>query len=148
MIIEQIVYEFPDDGYGGKSADKSRPFSKDSIAMLMLDGRLYSCDWQNGATRAPHADLHFEAATGQHFIPVPGINHLGTGERGPEPEPPTSPPRDKDAAIDALLADIALLRAELAQTNADLASLAGRPLPPYKGKVFGITVTSHPVQQQ
>jgi hypothetical protein len=139
MMIEQIVFEFPTDGYGGKSADPSRPFGKDSIALLRPDGRLFACDWQNGTTRLPHADLNFEDITGQNFIHVPGVNHLGDTRMDPLP-----PPRDLQAAIDALSSNVEMLRAELAQTNADLAALVRRPLPLYRGTVFGITITLQP----
>ena len=91
-IIEQFVCEFPDDGYGGKSASTTRPFSKDAIAKLE-GGRLYIWDWQNGTTRRRlvQAGQRAEDVTGQNFIPVGCQDWLGVGNPTPAPTPPPVP---------------------------------------------------------
>ena len=86
LIIEQIVFELGS-SWGGKSADPTRPFSKDSIAHIGSGGVLWGCDWQNGATRQPFRPVVCQDITGQNFIPVAGRNHLGA-----EPQPPTGEP--------------------------------------------------------
>jgi hypothetical protein len=102
-FIEQLVCEFPNDGYGGKSADPSRPFSKDVIARR-IGNKLWGWDWQNGTTRRrqvkagdPAGDL-----TGQHFIPVPCVPYLGTPPPNPGTPPPPPPSQDLDVLIDLL----------------------------------------------
>lgn len=111
-IIQQLVFEFPGDGWGGKSASSTRPFSKDAIARQVGD-RLYIWDWQSGTTRRRQvqAGQRGEDVTGQTFIPVVGINHLLGSEpttAAPVPIPtPTSsaPPLNLapiQASIDAL----------------------------------------------
>lgn len=100
MIIEQIVFEFPGQGWGWKSADPTRPPSKDAIARLLPDGHLWCWDWQNGSTRAPISDPTGEDITGQHFIAVAGVDHLGA-EPVPPPKPPIppTPPPDELVAL-------------------------------------------------
>jgi hypothetical protein len=101
-LIEQLVCEFPNDGYGGKSADPSRPFSKDVIARRM-GNTLWGWDWQNGATRRRQVKTGDPAndLTGQHFIPVPCVPHLGSPPPNPGPPPPP-PSQDLDVLIDLL----------------------------------------------
>lgn len=83
-IIEQIVFSHPGEGYGWKSSSPTNPPSKDAIARR-VDGRLYYIDIVNGGSREL-ADLNGPMGdiTGQHFIPLVGVNHLG----GVPPPPP------------------------------------------------------------
>jgi hypothetical protein len=76
-ILEQLVYEFPADGWTWKSADPGRPPSKDALSVLR-SGRLCAWDWQNGGTRqrAVQPGQVAEDITGQNPIPVAGVNHL------------------------------------------------------------------------
>lgn len=90
-IIEQIVFELGS-AWGGKSADPTRPFSKDSIAHIGSGGVLWGCDWQNGATRQPFRPVVCQDITGQNFIPVAGRNHLGSVPAPPTGEPIPLPP--------------------------------------------------------
>lgn len=83
-IVEQLVYEFPSDGWVWKSADKNRPPSKDGLAR-QVGGTLCAWDWQNGSTRrrSVQVDQVGEDITGQYPIVVAGVNHL----RAPTPGP-------------------------------------------------------------
>ena len=95
-IAEQAVFDCPADGYGWKSSSPTNPPSKDSIAR-QVNGRLYSWDLFNGNTREPWPNPVGEDITGQHFIPVTGVNHLG----GAAPVPPvTTPPVTPPPAVD------------------------------------------------
>jgi hypothetical protein len=77
IIIEQIVFSHPGQGYGWKASSPNNPPSKDAMAR-QVDGRLYYVDLIDGTTRQL-ADLNgeMEDITGQHFIDVAGVNHLG-----------------------------------------------------------------------
>ena len=90
-FIEQLAFEFPQDGWTWKSADPGRPPSKDSIARL-TNGRLCNWDWQNGSTRqrSVQAGQPGEDITGQNPIPVARLNHLS--EPPPAPSQPGIPP--------------------------------------------------------
>jgi hypothetical protein len=115
-IIEQLVCEFPDDGYGAKSAAPDRPFSKDSIARRIGD-RLYGWDWQSGYTRKrmvqpgdPAGDM-----TGHHFIEIECIPHLGVFvPNGIVKDPNVS--NELDALVD-LLAELERKLDELTNQN-------------------------------
>lgn len=119
-IIEQIVFEFPNEGWGGKSGDPGRPFSKDSIARCFeadlarcqgwnTTGRMFSWDWQDGTSRRPAVPPMRHDITGQNFIPVAGVDHLGTN--GPPVPPP--PPPGNNGDLEARLADLERRYAEL-----------------------------------
>ena len=115
-IIEQFICEFPDDGYTGKSADPSRPFSKDSIARRS-EGRLYAWDWQNGSTREPSVKAGQLASdiTGQHPIPLGCIDHLGSAQPVPEPGPDPVPdePGETLDTVAALYAEFQAFKLEV-----------------------------------
>lgn len=86
MIVEQTVFNFPNDGYCWKASSPNNPPSKDSMAR-QLDGKLYSWDLFNGANRKPIINPPTDDITGQHAIVLAGVNHLGAPEPKPEPEP-------------------------------------------------------------
>ena len=104
-IIEQVVWEFPADGWGWKSADPTRPPSKDALARRTPD--LIGCDWQHGETRQPNRPVTCHPIPGQVFIPVAGINHLGSSPPTPPPPIPPIPP-----AVDDVLALLRQTRGE------------------------------------
>lgn len=108
MIIEQIVYEFPADGWGWKSADPTRPPSKDALAWKRPE--LHACDWQDGTTRKPLQPIRCHAVPEQHFIAVAGVNHLGSSPPPDNPQPPSDEP---------VLAKIRETQALLVQSRAD-----------------------------
>ena len=88
-IAEQVRYELGPQ-WGTKRADATRPISKDSIAFQSVTGVLFSFDWQNGQTREPNPAGEMENITGQVFVEVDPINHLGS--KPPAPPPMPTPP--------------------------------------------------------
>lgn len=95
MIIEQLAYEHPGEGWVWKSADPGRPPSKDALAR-MFGARLCIWDWQNGSTRRRAVDVGTPAkdATGQNPIVLVGVNHRGGLEPSsgqPKPAPVVVP---------------------------------------------------------
>lgn len=101
MIIEQLVFDFPQDSYSWKSADPGRPPSKDSIART-VGGRLCNWDWQNGQTRqrAVQTGQIGEDITGQNPIYVAGVNHLAQPPHD-DPQQPQQPALSVDAIAQA-----------------------------------------------
>lgn len=87
IMIEQVVFTHPNEGWGWKASSPNNPPSKDAIAR-MVNGRLYYMDLINGGSREL-VDLNGEMhdITGQHFIAINGVNHLGS-----VPPPVTPPP--------------------------------------------------------
>jgi hypothetical protein len=118
MIAEQIVYEFPADGWGWKSASPTRPPSKDCFARRG-PGYFVCYDWQNGTTRAPRWPFITNDITGQHWIDVTGRNHLGTDS--PDLPDPPDPPVDE-----ALVKRVAALEQLVASQGAALVELSER----------------------
>jgi hypothetical protein len=114
LIVEQTVFALPGQGWGWKSADPTRPPSKDGIAKQQ-DGRLLGFDLFNGGTRAPNDHPASEDITGQYFIAVAGVDHLGGSV--PVPAPQTPPPASSPDP--ALLARIASLEEENRRLEAD-----------------------------
>jgi hypothetical protein len=86
LIIEQIVFSHPGQGYGWKASSPNNPPSKDAMAR-QVDGKLYYVDLVDGTTRQlANLDGEMKDITGQHFIDVAGVNHLGTAPV-PVPQP-------------------------------------------------------------
>jgi hypothetical protein len=77
MIIEQVVKEHPDGGYGMKSSSRTNPPSKDAMAQWLGHiKKLHGWDMIDGTTRELSIDHEGEDITGQNFIPVDGVDHL------------------------------------------------------------------------
>jgi len=119
MMIEQIVCEFGTD-YGGKSADPTRPFSKDSIA-LKTGGKLYSWDWQNGSTRRPQIPPFRYDISDQTFIPVGCVQHLNQPAPGtpmpPAPSPAPTPAIDLGPVLQRLDQILGLTQQDLTRSE-------------------------------
>lgn len=91
MIAEQARFECGP-SWGHKSADPTRPPSKDAIAQIQPNSKLFAWDLFDGTTRKPafHDSIDI---TDQHFIVVPPVDHLGVSvQPEPNPAPPTEPP--------------------------------------------------------
>jgi hypothetical protein len=86
LIIEQIVFSHPGQGYGWKASSPNNPPSKDAMAR-QVGGKLYYVDLIDGTTRQlANLDGEMEDITGQYFIDVAGVNHLGAAPV-PVPQP-------------------------------------------------------------
>jgi hypothetical protein len=86
IIIEQIVFSHPGQGYGWKASSPNNPPSKDAMAR-QVGGKLYYVDLIDGTTRQlANLDGEMEDITGQYFIDVAGVNHLGAAPV-PVPQP-------------------------------------------------------------
>lgn len=118
LIVEQTVFSFPGQGWGWKSADPNRPPSKDAIAKK--DGaRLLAFDLFDGGTRKPIQRPDAIDITGQHFIPIIGVNHLGGVKPDPvEPDPVKPPPDPVD--LSPFLARLTAVENALRRDNAIL----------------------------
>lgn len=91
MTCEQLVYTFGvGSGWGHKASGPNNPPSKDAIARKTTDG-FFGWDVINGATRELIPGGQFHDLTGQHFIPVPPVDHLAGATPVPNPEPPADP---------------------------------------------------------
>ena len=107
-IAEQLAFEFGPQ-YGWKRADAGRPPSQDVFALQVGD-RLYGWDWWNGSTNRPNDPVgNVIDITGQVFIPVQPVNHLGGDGSVPVPIPPT-PNDNLEDAVAALHAEFGAFR--------------------------------------
>lgn len=107
-MLQQIVFEHPDEGYGWKSADG--PPSKDVMANNQVSPRrLIGWDMFTGVgtgtpIMVPSPDSM--DITGQTFIPVAGWNYLGSIPN-PSPIPPTNPALEiRVTALEATVKDL------------------------------------------
>ena len=114
--------------WGWKSAGSGRPPSKDAIAQQ--DGAiLWGYDLFNGATREPNDRPEAENITGQVFIAVPPVDHLGTSVPPTIPPtiPPTTPPSDDlRPRVAALEGGLRALSDALASLSRDVSDLRAR----------------------
>jgi hypothetical protein len=115
-IVEQVTFQFPGQNYGWKSAHAhGLAPSKDSLAKRLVPfpadtpapaGALISWDLFNGSTREPNRLPESSDIPGQYFLPLAGVNHLGTAPVPvPVPVPPspgTPMPVPPDALADIL----------------------------------------------
>jgi hypothetical protein len=118
IIAEQICFDLGPT-WGTKRADSGRPPSKDAIAQKQPDGKLFSWDWQNGATREPIDDPDHVDITGQVFIEVAPVAHLD-GQTGP---PPTDDV-DVEAIVRAAEARLSKQFSDELNVFADIVTLA------------------------
>ena len=147
-IAGQFAFEFGPD-WGTKSADPTRPPSKDSL-VKKEGGKLWSWDWQDGDTREPQvkAGDTAEDVTGQHFIAVEPIDYLELSAPAPTPAPIPDP----DPAIATFEARIKRLEQHETYIT-DVLRLhfsIPHPHPAYVGRLFGaykIRVTPEPLPE-
>lgn len=121
MIAEQTTCELGSE-WGWKSASPTRPPSKDAIAHKLPGGRLEGWDLFNGTTRKPNGGIWHDL-TGQTFIEVSNVDHLGVGCAGsvppPDPDPDPDPPPTDPTELTAILAEIKAVRLLLEKYAAD-----------------------------
>lgn len=145
-VAEQFEHSFRGEGWGVKAAAAGRPISGDVIARRLPDGRLVGFRIVPASGAPTFYDL-----SGQVFIDVQPIDHLGVGgaPEQPAPTPPTQPQTPVPTAVNlqpvldaiaALSAKVAALEAASAQSIGDVGAkvdslseqfglLASRPVP-------------------
>jgi hypothetical protein len=74
-VSEQLAFSFGP-RYGTKSTNPNHPPSKDSLAFVAADGRLWGFDLVNGSTFIVNDPCRGIDITGQHFIAVRPYDHL------------------------------------------------------------------------
>jgi hypothetical protein len=113
MMAEQICFELGP-VWGTKSTSSAAPQSKDALAYRLSASAMDIFDWQNGSTRQPQTypnmPPQYPNTTGQYFISVSPVDHLGGGT-GPTPTPPPN--------TDALEKRVAALEAQVAALEAE-----------------------------
>lgn len=155
QTAEQFAFSFPNEGWGRKRADGSRPVSSDVLARTVA-GTLYGYKVLPRSNGMP-AEWNI---TGQVFVPVPAVNHLGETEV-PVPPPPTPAPVPPpvptpapvptpnpclDVAVELakIEAAIGALVTVVAALSAQQAELAAKKFPTYDAQIFGRAVTFTP----
>jgi hypothetical protein len=145
LIAEQVRFELGPN-WGRKRADPGRPISVDVICT-----QVPFVGWD--IQIAGGVIAHFPDAidlTGQVFVPVEPVDHLGVGQPQPNPEPqPVPVPQPID--LQPLLEAVAGLLAKLEQQHQEVMAKLSEPLPlppvtfpVYRGKILGFGVTLTP----
>lgn len=162
MIAQQCAFEFGLN-WGTKSADRTRPPSKDGIAYLESHDLIHGWDWQNGGTREPLHPPTYHDISDQHFIDVKPINHLNVevvvqpAPDTPAPAPAPVPDPTKGIAetfavleqrLEAIETHMRAIDVWTSATADGVDKLLHRPevpaWPAYEGKLLGITVVLRP----
>lgn len=116
-IAQQLAHSFPDEKWGQKAAGPGRPFSSDTIARKMPDGRLY------GVRVKPSLKLWGLLGMEQVFEQVVPVNHVGDPVAPVDP-PPVDPPVDPPVTPVAPV-DLAPVLAAIQALEAKVDALAG-----------------------
>jgi len=137
-LAEQVVFSTNDPTWGVKNAGGGRPQSKDALARNLAP-KLYTFDLLTGVgTGSPRlvTDPQGEDITGQVFMPVSPVNHLGAPT--PQPKPEAQPPQPTVdltplwAALKDLQRMIDGLRSDQAALTDRLVALEQKPEPKYR----------------
>lgn len=128
MIVEQVVFEFPNGEFGWKSASPDRPPSKDAIAQKQPDGRIFAWDLFNGTTREPIPGGLWHDITTQHFIPLEGVNHLRVGDAPDAPALPDLDDEDLDDALVPVMSELDALHQKLDALSSHLTAISQKQL--------------------
>jgi hypothetical protein len=119
QVIEQVVFRFPDGGWGAKRSGPRRPLSRDAIA-LKRDGHVWAFGLVSGSTKRVKNNVEGVLIDDQVFVPVAGRDHLGmlTPGAGADDAPPSAradeePSPTGGAAVVESLRDIAATLADL-----------------------------------
>jgi hypothetical protein len=116
QVIEQVVFRFPDGGWGAKRSGPRRPLSRDAIA-LKRDGHVWAFGLVSGSTKRVKNSVEGVLIDDQVFVPVAGRDHLGmlTPGAGADDAPPSARADEPTggAAVVESLRDIAATLADL-----------------------------------
>jgi hypothetical protein len=126
QVIEQVVFRFPDGGWGAKRAGPRRPLSRDAIA-LRRDGHVWAFDLVNGSTKRVNNTVEGVLIDDQVFVEVAGKDHLGmpTPGAGADESPSVATDREgpSDADDAAIMEALRTMAATLSDVTARLARL-------------------------
>jgi hypothetical protein len=125
QVIEQVVFRFPDGGWGAKRSGPRRPLSKDSIA-LKRDGHVWAFDLVSVSTKRVKNTVEGVLIDDQVFVEVAGKDHLGMPTPGAGgDDPPAALDGDGPSPADdaAILEDLRAIAATLSEVTARLARL-------------------------
>jgi hypothetical protein len=106
-LAEQVRFETRDARWGVKNAGGGRPQSKDSLTFNA--DRLWNYDLLSGVGTGHPTLVPTPAAediTGQVFIAVDPVDHLGDAPAPPDPPPPPPPAGDLEARVARLEAQL------------------------------------------
>ena len=126
QVIEQVVFRFPDGGWGAKRASPRRPLSKNAIA-LKRDGHVWAFDLVNDSTKAVNNKVEGVLIDDQVFVPVAGKDHLGmrTPAAGADASSPAATDDDEANPL-GRLADVEAVLEGLRAITATLSDLSAR----------------------
>jgi hypothetical protein len=126
QVIEQVVFRFPDGGWGAKRSGPRRPLSKDAIA-LKRDGHVWAFDLVSVSTKRVKNTVEGVLIDDQVFVEVAGKDHLGMPTPGAGADDPPAAALDGDgpgpAEDAAILEDLRAVAATLGDVTARLARL-------------------------
>jgi hypothetical protein len=111
QLAEQLAFEFPGQGWGAKTAGAGRPISKDCVAKVesltggtsIVKGVCYDWILGGGGVKLPP---QVNDITGQVFVPVAAVDHLGAAPAPPPPPPPASDLESRLAALEQRVAKL------------------------------------------
>jgi hypothetical protein len=93
QVIEQVVFRFPDGGWGAKRSGPRRPVSRDAIA-LKRDGHVWAFDLVSASTKRVNNTVEGVLIDDQVFVQVAGKDHLGMPTPNAGVDAPRSPAAD------------------------------------------------------
>ena len=125
QVIEQVVFRFPDGGWGAKRSRPRRPVSRDAIA-LKRDGHVWAFDLVSASTKRVNNTVEGVLIDDQVFVQVAGKDHLGmaTPGAGVDAPPAAADGEGPSVADDAAIMDgLRAIAAALSDVTARLARL-------------------------
>ena len=126
QVIEQVVFRFPDGGWGAKRSAPRRPLSKDAIA-LRRGGHVWAFELVSSSTKRVKNTVEGVLIDDQMFVEVPGKDHLGMTAPGAGADDAPSAPMDGDGPSsdddEAIAQGLRAIAATLSDVTARLARL-------------------------
>jgi hypothetical protein len=125
QVIEQVVFRFPDGGWGAKRSRPRRPVSRDAIA-LKRDGHVWAFDLVSASTKRVNNTVEGVLIDDQVFVQVAGKDHLGMPTPGAGVDAPRAAADGEGPSVadDAAIMDgLRAIAAALSDVTARLARL-------------------------
>lgn len=123
-LAEQVAFSYPGHGFGVKRADPNRPISKDTIAQ-QVGSVLWAWDLFTGVGTATTAVVPNPDAmdiSGQTFVPVEAVDHLGGSPPPIPPDPPAPTCRYQETDLTPILERLAELEQQHYQLLGEIRS--------------------------